>query len=915
MSSADVAGNAGPLAATPNLPRLFRAGRIEYDEARAALIVDGNRRALESKPLVLLHTLLRHGGAVVSKQSLLEAVWGNAQHTSAASLNNAVSKIRAALGESGRELIEAVHGNGYRINAAVEVIDAPRQPAPSIVLRAGETIPHRREWHLAAAMGDKRPALTWLARRDGTEVQRVYKFAESADDAARLRRMAEASRALQRALGNRDDLVPVEDRQFAKPPYAIATALAGVDLASWAASEGGLAAVPIATRLEIVIQAARACAAAHSAGVLHDGLKPGNILVAFSTDGGVRVRLVDFAGAPAARQDVDVDRPDPYRTVTPYTAPERPHTGATIATDLYGLGVLLYQMVIADLTKPLTIDWEGHVGDSLLRQDVAAAAAGDPTDRLASASDLAGRLAGLAERRTELDGRVRAQADATRLRVLAERARLRRPWIVAATCSIVIGAGLALGFGIRAVNDRDVARNRAELAQSVNAFLTLDLLGRGDPALSGKPDETLMQAAEAAEGQIDRRLAREPAEAGAIYLSLARAYDSRSAYDAARRAYGHAAALFDRAHEAAAAIIARFQLAAMEIASGQPGSLPRARDLIAESGPRVAGLTERRQEAEIWQSIAGAAMDMVTGNARSAQAALRSAVDAADATPYVFDEATRLTMHRQLAKTYLRLAQWAPARTLLVQVQSRELALNGPRHPDTLQAGLVLAQLDIAQGKVEAGLTELEQLYPVMSAVFGPEHRATLTLLASRADALTQLGRYDAVQAVEMSIYRSAASREGPQSWAALGTLTNAAVAQCRAGKTDAGLVTARDAYEQAKAAFGADHLLTQAAAGNMGFCLILAGKPAQASNLLAGIDAPAVSQMMMDATYRGELDLMHAAIALSAGNKTQGLALLRQAAPLLEGPDADPYMRDWMRRLRGEASQPATQQVVGGAQ
>jgi DNA-binding winged helix-turn-helix (wHTH) protein len=887
---------------TAESPKLFRAGRIEYDEARAALLVDGQRRALEAKPLVLLHALLRHGGAVATKQSLLEAVWGNADHTSVASLANAISKIRTVLGDAGRDLIEAVHGSGYRINAEVDVVDAPKQPALSIMLRAREAVPHRRDWRLVEAIGDARPERSWLASQDGGDGQRIYKFAESADDLARLRRMAEASRALQRALGTRDDLVAVEDRQFAKSPYTIATARSGVDLASWAAARGGLAAVPLDARLDILIQAARALAAAHSAGVLHDGLKPANILVSPKPDQGARVRLVDFSGAPAARHGAEASLPEPASAITPYAAPERPGAGATIATDLYGLGVLLYQMVVADLTRPLTIGWESNVGDKLLRQDIAAAAAGDPTRRLTSASDLAGRLAGLATRRAELDERALAHAEAARLRAQADRARMRRPWIAAAATSIVLGASLAVGFGFRAVHDRDVARRRAELAQSVNAFLTVDLLGRGDPALSGKPDETLMHAAEAAEGQIDRRLAHEPAEAGAIYLSLARAYHSRSAYDAARRAYVRAAAFFDRAPDAAAAIIARFQLATMEIESGQPGSLPRARNLIAQGVPREAGLTDRKQEAAVWQDIAQADLDRVAGNAQSAEAALSAAAAGADRMPDIFDEASRLTIRRKLANIYTRQGKWAAARAILVQVQSSELALNGPRHPDTLQAELELAELDLAQNKAEQGLAELDQLYPAINAVFGPDHRATLTLLAHRADALTILGRYDEVQAVEMAIYRATAEKEGPQSWAALGTLTNAAVAQCRAGKAEEGLVTARDAYERAKTAFGVEHLLTQAAAGNMGFCLILAGKPGQAAALLSSIDAAAVSQMMMDATYRGELDLMRAAIAFSGGDRTQGLILLRRAAPLLERPDADPYMKNWMRRLSGGA-------------
>jgi DNA-binding winged helix-turn-helix (wHTH) protein len=887
---------------------------VEYDEARAALFVGGQRRALEAKPLALLHALLLRGGAVASKPALIEAVWGNADHTSAASLANAISKIRMALGEPGRALIEVVHGSGYRINAPVQITACPSGAVFGLPLRAGDAVPGRPDWNLASPMGTGQTGRTWLARHRESGAGLVFKFADTQSGLAALRRQDETSGALMRVLGPRPDLMTVEDRHFARSPFFIASPQRGADLAAWAVQHGGLAAMALTIRLGIVIQIARTLAAAHSAGVLHDALHPGNVLVTTDSDGAPLVCLMDFSGAapdhagaadavPGAstaegsRGGSIAERAHGARPTTP---PEvAGGAPATIASDLYSLGVLLYQLVVADLSRKLTIGWEADVPDLLLRQDIAAAAAGDPARRLTSASELAMRLAKLPARHQERRDRLEAQRASAQLRARLERDRLRRPWIAAASCSLVLGASLAVGFGIRALHDRDEARRRAALAQSVNTFLTVDLLGRGDPALSGKPDETLMQAAAAAETQIDRRLAAEPAEAGAIHLSLARAYDSRSAYDAARRAYGRAAALFDRAPDAAAAVIARFQLAAMEAASGQPGSLARARALVAQGGTRAASLTARRQEAAVWQHAAQGALAMVEGKARAAQESWRAASEAADRMPEIFDETSRLTMHRQLATTYIRLADWAPARALLTQVQTRELALNGARHPDTLQAEMELAELDIAQSRAEAGLAALDRLFPIVSAVFGPEHRATLTLLSSRADALTQLGRYDEVQAVEMSIYRSAAAHEGRQSWAALGTLTNAAVAQCRAAKIELGLATSRDAYDGAKAAFGAAHVLTQAAAGNAAFCLILAGQTGPAARLLSGIDAAAVSEMMMDATYGAELDLMRAAIAFSAGDKAGGAVLLRRVAPALARPDADGYMRDWMRRLR----------------
>ena len=70
--------------------------------------------------------------------------------------------------------------------------------------------------------------------------------------------------------------------------------------------------------------------------------------------------------------------------------------------------------------------WELKVEDPLLREDIAAAAHGDPRHRLSDASQLASRLAGLPMRRQAQQQRAAAEAQAARDRLSLERARARR---------------------------------------------------------------------------------------------------------------------------------------------------------------------------------------------------------------------------------------------------------------------------------------------------------------------------------------------------------------------------------------------------------------------------------------------------------------------------------------------------------
>ena len=80
-----------------------------------------------------------------------------------------------------------------------------------------------------------------------------------------------------------------------------------------------------------------------------------------------------------------------HSTGTPtYSPPEyiagKPYT---VQGDIYGLGVLLYQLLTADATRPIAPGWERDIADPLLREDIAGCVDGDPERRLPSAAELA----------------------------------------------------------------------------------------------------------------------------------------------------------------------------------------------------------------------------------------------------------------------------------------------------------------------------------------------------------------------------------------------------------------------------------------------------------------------------------------------------------------------------------------------
>ncbi|MFM8604381.1 MAG: transcriptional regulator [Cyanobium sp.] len=71
----------------------------------------------------LLACLCLHRGRVVSKQELIQQVWGH-DHASEISLARTVHSLRRKLGEKylNRELIQTVYGHGYVFTQPVETL-------------------------------------------------------------------------------------------------------------------------------------------------------------------------------------------------------------------------------------------------------------------------------------------------------------------------------------------------------------------------------------------------------------------------------------------------------------------------------------------------------------------------------------------------------------------------------------------------------------------------------------------------------------------------------------------------------------------------------------------------------------------------------------------------------------------------
>ncbi len=348
-----------------------------------------------------------------------------------------------------------------------------------------QPIPRRPGWRLAEKLGEGGFGEVWLARHERMKETRVFKFCFDPDRLRSFKRELTLFRLIREHLGERHDIARLYEVQVDQPPFYLESEhLPAGNLRHWSDRRGGLGTLPLEARLRLLAGVARAAAAAHSLGIIHKDLKPSNVLIREQPDGSPQPVLADFGiGVLADRALLEklqitetgftqslVAGNESSRTGTRLYAPPESQLGkpATTAGDVYALGVMLYQFVTGDLSRPLGTGWEEDIvacgaggppaiesrhfsaggppapqgsrtGDiaELLRGDILDCTHRDPARRLASAADLAERLESLDRRAGDL--RLRRRAERT-----ARRNRQLRLALAASLAALVLLGGLSL---------------------------------------------------------------------------------------------------------------------------------------------------------------------------------------------------------------------------------------------------------------------------------------------------------------------------------------------------------------------------------------------------------------------------------------------------------------------------------------
>jgi serine/threonine protein kinase len=139
---------------------------------------------------------------------------------------------------------------------------------------------------------------------------------------------------------------------------------------------------------------------------------------------------------------------------------------ATPKSDIYALGVVLFQVLIQDFQMPVPADWKDLISDQILVEDLERCLAGNPQKRFQSAALLGSSIRAFTQRKEELYLR---QQEAKQRERAAYRLGIFRTALAGGTVAIILLGLVAFSYAkhhqaLRALARESAARQEAEIA-------------------------------------------------------------------------------------------------------------------------------------------------------------------------------------------------------------------------------------------------------------------------------------------------------------------------------------------------------------------------------------------------------------------------------------------------------------------
>ena len=541
----------------------------------------------------------------------------------------------------------------------------------------------------------------------------------------------------------------------------------------------------IKARLRLFLDVQSAVAHAHAHLIVHRDLKPSNVLV--NADG--QVKLLDFGIAKLLETEpqetaVGLLTASDSQALTPkYAAPEQVVGGRiTTATDVYALGVLLFELLSGqhptgeharssgEFVKAV-IDTEPTRLSASINEEsdpvvaatrsaqrcttperlrralqgdldtiLAKALKKNPDERYGSVAEFADDL-----RRHLDDLPIAAKPDALGYRASKFVRRHRRIlWPAAVAATIIVG--LMWFYTVQLRVERDRARLQAEKATKSSELLT-GVLTSADPYRTPDGKEpTVQNLLDASAERVTSGLSEQPDLQAQMLTVIGRTYERMGLQIKALPLLERALEIGRRGRDTTPVQLAQ-SLNDLGVLYRELGDLTRAEPLLQES------LMLRRQwlgaeDKDVAVTLVELAR-VLQDRGRSAEAEphAREAL-AIRRTLFGDDHRETATSKNELGLLLLRRGDVADAEPLLRDNVATNVHLLGADHPNTAAARSSLALLLIAKGEASSAETLLRQSLGTMGRVFGVTHPRYARTLSTLASALEEQGQLDRAQAL-----------------------------------------------------------------------------------------------------------------------------------------------------------------------
>lgn len=795
-----------------DLNYLYRFGSAEFDQSRLELKISGQTIDAERRPLELLSLFLDHVGEVLTKDELFHSLW-DSEEVGEGALANALSRLRRILGPDNAGFIVTRPRLGYSFVGKVERI-ALNQPLKSAVdLEANKPIDGRQDFLLDTllSVAGNSSREVWLARPVRKGLHHVFKFTADADGLRQLKREYTISQLLSQAPSTTDSVAAIAGRNFETPPFYLEYPYLGPDLLKWAETDQQLQKLNRDERLSLFLEIAHIVSAAHSMGVLHKDLKPSNILMTGSSEN-LRPVLTDFGSSHLMQSNVLNDMgisplglsmtfdsaPSTQGTTLMYLAPEV-WTGESpsIQSDVYALGIMLYQILSGDLNQGIPSDWQTEIGDELLNEDIRLATASNPAQRLQSVTELTERLRNLPARRREAEELSEREAYATEMQAALDQARARRPWLVAAILSLMVGLIASLGLYQEAVRaqkaalaSRQEALRQMSRTQNINEFWQNEIIQSGNPYQ--RDQASVQDVLTYASQRVSQIFVDDPETAATTHESLARAFDGLNDFPRTRQNYLAAAEKYAEAYGQNSIQEWRVRLLLSQIMA-RNGDVKEAERILQDFRSQPAGDTHRRSLLGFYALKASSQIHSAQQNWGASAKDLERAValiplleslsEEDRQSTYLglagkyrrlkrFDEAEALltgilnsdtelssakvaSLRLRMAMIYLDQQQTDLAEHLLLDLKDELSALLGEHSFDHLRALNQLSSVYLDKHDFSESARYAREAYDISSAYLGPEHANTLIDQSQLGYTLHLSGKYrEAIPIMEDAIVK-----------------------------------------------------------------------------------------------------------------------------------------------------------------